>query len=671
MNSSTQDLPESEAFPHLFTPITLRGTRVKNRLTFGAHTANMSVDGLPGERHFGYYRERAIGGAGMIVVEPVPVHRTAVLTRGNFRHQDDVIIPHFRKITDVCHEYGTVMIQQLYHVGQHGDWDNSFQPNWSPSGLPSMHDQDGSHAMTEVDIEEIVESFAAAANRARLAGFDGCELMAAYNAIIEQFWSPMTNRRDDKYGGSFENRMRFSIEILSRIRERVGDEFIVGVCVSVDDEFEDVLSLEDQQTIARYHDERTLFDYITCGTGGYFSHGKIIPTIIYPDRLGAPYAEALKQVVTHAKVQCESHIRTPDAADYVIASGQADLVSIVRGQIADPHLANKAREGKAEDIRPCLSCNQQCAGRRHRDYWISCLINPSAGREFELGGDRFTPASTPKKVLVVGGGPAGCEAARVAGERGHQVTLVEASERLGGQFRLAGLQPRRAQILDYLDWFERQLEKLQVRVRYNEYMEATDVIAFGADEVILATGSLPNETGWQRGLPTRDTLTGVDGPNVCSAEDIMSRAVRPGERVLLLDDVGTWKGIGTAWYLAEKNQHKITIVTSASVVGREVIRTGADYGVRQALAKAGTQFLVESAIDEWHGDGATILSFLTGERHWESFDTLVLATVNSSMKELSENLADSVVRAHSIGDCVSPRQTPAATYEARLVGVSL
>ena len=137
----------SETFPHLFTPLTIRGTTLKNRLTFGAHTANMSVDGLPGERHLGYYRERAIGGAGMIVVEPVPVHRTAVLTRGNFRHEDDVIIPHFRKITDACHEHDTVMIQQLYHVGQHGDWDNSFQPNWSPSGLPSMHDQDGSHAM--------------------------------------------------------------------------------------------------------------------------------------------------------------------------------------------------------------------------------------------------------------------------------------------------------------------------------------------------------------------------------------------------------------------------------------------------------------------------------------------------------------------------------------------
>jgi len=658
------------AFPNLFSPITLRDTTVKNRLTFGAHTANMAANGLPGERHLGYYRERAIGGVGMIVVEPVPVHRTTVLTRGNFLAEDDSIIPPLRKITDACHEHGAVMIQQLYHVGQHGDWDNSFSANWSPSGLPSMHDHDGSHAMNENEIAEIVESFALAANRALLAGFDGCELMAAYNALLEQFWSPVTNRRDDKYGGSFEKRMSFSTQVLSAIRERVDERFIIGICVSVDDEAEDVLSLDEQLNIARYHDERGLFDYITCGTGGYFSHGLIVPGVTYGDRLGVPYAQALKQVVKHAKVQCESQIRTAEAAESILASGQADLVSIVRGQIADPHLANKAAEGRPEDIRPCLSCNQMCLGRRHRDYWISCLINPSAGREFEVGGDRLVRSEKPKTVLVVGAGPAGCEVARVTAERGHRVTLVEASARLGGQFRLAGLAPRRAQILDYLDWFERQLLKLQVQVRYNEYMEAPDVVNFGADVVVLATGSLPSPSGWQRGIPTRDRLPGADDANVCSAEDVMSRVVRPGKHVLVLDDVGTWKGLGTAWYLSEKG-HGITIVTPSTVVGQEVVRTGADVGVRRILARAGAKFLVETAIDEWHGDRATLLNLVSGERYQSNFDTVVLATVNESMNELGTALADVGIAAHSIGDCVSPRQAPAATYEARILGISL
>ena len=192
-----------------------------------------------------------------------------------------------------------------------------------------------------------------------------------------------------------------------------------------------------------------------------------MPTFQFPDKLGAPYAEALKKVVRFAKVQAESHIRTPENANYAVASGQADMVSIVRGQIADPHLANKAKEGRAEDVRGCISCNQMCWGRRSRDYWISCLINPSAGREFEWGGDRFEKVQETKSVLVVGAGPAGMETARVAAERGHKVTLVEAGPQLGGAFRLAGMQPRRSQILELIEWYERQLKRLNVDVRLN------------------------------------------------------------------------------------------------------------------------------------------------------------------------------------------------------------
>ena len=226
----------SEAFPHVFEPLRLRHRTLRSRITFGAHTANMAEDGLPGERHIGYYRERALGGAGMIVVEPVPVHRTGVLTRGNFRHDDDAIIPAFRRVTDACRAANpdVVMVHQLYHVGQHGDADNSFAPNWSPSGLPSYHDADGSHAMTVAEIEELLDGFVAAAGRAQASGFDGIEVFAAYHAVVDQFWAPWSNRRDDDWGGTFEGRMRFSAELLRRIRERCGDDFIIGLAVSVD-----------------------------------------------------------------------------------------------------------------------------------------------------------------------------------------------------------------------------------------------------------------------------------------------------------------------------------------------------------------------------------------------------------------------------------------------------
>ena len=668
MNSEITGQPH---FKHLFSPLTLGHKTLKHRLNFGAHTANMAVDGLPMERHHGYYLERAIGGAAMIVVEPVPVHRTAVLTRGNFRQGDDSIIPHFRKITDSCHEYETVMIQQLYHVGAHGDWDNSFAPNWSPSGMPSMHDHDGSVAITHNQIVEVIDSFARAAARAQQAGFDGCELMAAYNAIIEQFWSPFTNRRNDSYGGSFQNRMRFSVDLLAAIRESVGPDFIIGVCTSYDPVESDVLPLDTIQEIARYHDERGLFDYVTIGTGGYYNHTMIIPNALHEDQLGVPFAAKIREAVTYSKVQAESHIRTPETADYVIGSGSADMVSIVRGQIADPHLANKAMQGRADDIRPCLSCNQMCWGRRYKDYWISCLINPSAGREFEWGGDRFTKAKISRKILVVGGGPAGCEAARVAAERGHKVTLVEASGELGGQFRLAGQQPRRGQILDFIAWFERQLNRTGVEVLFNSPFFSEDVIAFEADAVVLATGSIPSQTGYQRGIPTRDTLPGIDCENVWDVEDVMNRSAKLGKSVLLLDDVGTWKAGGTALQMVKKG-HELSIVTPYPVVGREITRTGADLALRERLRKAGTRFYCESVVTEWTGNQAGIMDLLDGSEVEKEYDSLVLATVNVPVNELEEELAgEQSFEIHVIGDCLSPRQTPAATYEGRKIGMQL
>jgi len=660
----------TQPFPHLFQPLKLRHKTLKCRLNFGAHTANMSVDGLPSERHLGYYRERARGGAAMIVVEPVPVHRGTVLTRGNFRADDDSVIPHFRKITEACHEHGTVMIQQMYHLGAHGDWDNAFEANWSPSGLPSMHDSDGSHAMTEAEIEEVIESFVRAAWRARESGYDGCELMAAYNAAIEQFWSPYSNRRTDRWGGSFENRMRFSAEILSRIRKKLGEDFIIGVAISVDPTRPEVLAIADQQEIAAWHDARGLYDYVTCGTGSYFDFTSIIPPFLYADKLGAPFAEALKQSVKHARVQAESHIRTPENADYVVASGQADMVSVVRGQIADPHLANKAREGRAEDIRRCISCNQMCWGRRHRDYWISCLVNPSAGREYLWDGDRFKPAPSPKTVLVVGGGPAGLEAARVAASRGHRVTLAEASDKLGGLFRLAGLQPRRTQILELIEWYEGQLGKLQVTVRLNTPMDADEVASFGADAVVIATGSSPTRDGFQRGQPQVASLPGVERDNVFSVEDVMRREAKLGKRLLLLDDVGNWRGGGTAWHLAEKG-HEVTILTPDPLVGREIVRTGADIPLRMRLAKLAVRFITESVVLAWHGDGATIRSLLDGSEQRLAFDGLVLATVNRSEGELADGLRGLGAAFRAIGDCLSPRHAPAAIYEGRRLGLEL
>jgi 2,4-dienoyl-CoA reductase-like NADH-dependent reductase (Old Yellow Enzyme family) len=657
-------------FPHVFAPLTLRHRTLRCRINFGAHTANMAEDGLPSDRHIAYYRERAIGGTGMIVVEPVPAHRTAVLTRGNFRVDDDSIVPHFRRLTDTCHEAadgsgGVVMIQQLYHVGQHGDGDNSFAPNWSPSGLPSLHDADGSHAVTEAEIEQLIDGFVRAAVRAQAGGFDGVELFAAYHALIDQFWTPWSNRRDDRWGGSLANRVRFSSTLLDRVRRACGDDFIVGLAVSCDPESEGSLALAELQAIIAWHDERALTDYVTCGTGSYFDFPKLMPTSLYPDRLGEPYAAALKDVVRHAAVQAESHIRTPAAAEAVLAAGHGDMVSIVRGQIADPHLVGKARTGRSHEVRPCISCNQLCWGRRSRDYWISCLVNPSAGREFLWGGDRVDedPAAVPGRVLVAGGGPAGLEAARVAAARGHDVTLYEATGQLGGQWRLAGLQPTRAQIVDHLAWYERELRRLGVDVRLGEPVEA-GMVTGAADHVVVATGATPANAGFQRAHRLVDRLPGMPGDRAASVEAVLAGTVTPAGRVALLDDVGDWRGIGTALHLQERGC-QVTLVTAAAVAAAGLYHSAADEPARRRFAGAGGAMLPYTIATGWADGELALRSTLTGSVEPRPFDWLVVAETPVARTDLGAALDRAGVAYHAIGDCVSPRRASLAIYEGR------
>ncbi len=663
----------SHAFPHLASPLPLRHVTLRNRITFGAHTANMADDGLPGPRHLAYYRERARGGAAMVVVEPVPVHPTAVLTRGNFRVQDDAVIPGFRTITEAVHEAGAVVVQQLYHVGQHGDFDNSYRESWSPSGLPSFHDSDGSHALTEREIAELTTGFIDAAVRAKACGFDGVEIFAAYNALVDQFWLPWSNRRDDAWGGSFENRMRFSAEILRGIRRAVGDDFVIGLATAVDPGVEIALGTELLCEVAAWHDERELMDYITCGTGSYFNFGPIIPTFLHADRLGLPAAEALRGAVRHAKVQVESHIRTPEGAEQALASGAADLVSIVRGQIADPHLVRKALEGRPEDVRGCISCNQMCWGRRSRDYWISCLVNPSAGREGDWPLDAETsPAPERRRILVVGGGPAGLETARVAAGRGHEVTLAEAGPQLGGAFRLAGLQPRREQITELIAWYERQLTALGVTVLRSTPLDGAEAAAFGADAVVVATGSQPAGTGFQRAVPGQDAIPGAARRDVHAIEDVLSHQARPGHRVVLVDDLGDWRGAGTAWYLAERG-HQVTLVTGWPMVGFTIQRTAGDGVLRSRLAALGVTWRVESAVVGWDDAGARVRDLLTGEETPVGADSLVLATTNVPEDSLVGELAASgyAGEVHLVGDALAARLAVQAIVDGRRLGLGL
>lgn len=654
--------------PRLMQPLTLRNQTLRNRIVFGAHTNNMADQGLPGPRTHGYLLERALGGAGMIVVEPMPVHRTGVLTRGNFRHGSDEVIPHFRRITEEVKAAGSVILQQLYHIGAHGDSDLSFAPHWSPSGGPSYHDSDGSHRMTEAEIEELITAHVAAARRCKAAGFQGVEVWAAYHSLLDQFWTPWSNSRDDRWGGSLENRTRFSRSIIDGIRRSCGEDFIIGLAVSTSDAQDVLLSVEALSEIIALHDATGHVDYVTVGHGGYLDFERLMPTFLFAEKLTAPVTELLKGVVKHAAITSEAHVRTPDNAESIIASGQADLVSIVRGQIADPHLARKTAEGRAEDVRGCISCNQMCWGRRSRDYWISCLINPSAGREFEWDGDRFTASATPQQVLVVGAGPAGLEAARAAAERGHRVELAEAAPQIGGQFRLAGMQPRRAQILDLLDWYERQFTKLGVTLRLNSFLEADDLAAHPAQTILLATGSLPDPQARQRWLPGAAQLPGLEAGHVWSPEEVIRREARLGDTVIVYDEGGNWRGGGTALALAEQGK-QVILVTPDPYVGKEITRTSADGPLRGRLARAGAQFHTEHIIARWHGNGATLRSLLTGAEVTIAASGLVMATTNIAFDPFPETLPGKTL--HRIGDCAAPRLAAYAFHEGRKWALAL
>ncbi len=653
------------AHPRLMQPLNLRGHTLRNRIVFGAHTANMSDAGLPGPRVKAYLAERALGGAAMVVSEPVPVHRTGVLTRGNYLVGDDAVIPGFRAATDAVKEAGAVVIQQLYHIGAHGDGDLSFAPNWSPSGAPSYHDSDGSHQMTEAEIEDLLEAHTSAARRAKAGGFQGVEVWAAYHSLLDQFWTPWSNTRDDRWGGSLQNRTRFSREVIERIRRACGEEFIVGLAVSYSPGFDVTLSAESLCEIISLHDETGHVDYVTVGYGSYLEFDGIIPAFTQGEKLTTPLTAQLKALSRHAVITSEAGVRTPDNAEAIIASGQADLVSIVRGQIADPHLARKTMEGRAEDIRGCISCNQMCWGRRSRDYWISCLINPSVGREFEWGGDRFEPAMVPRDVLVVGAGPAGLEAARVAGERGHRVEIVEALQVVGGQFRLAGMQPRRAQILDLMAWYERQFARLGVTLRLNTFLDADEIAAHPAQVVILATGSLPDEDGFQRWQPQHKRLPGIDLGGVWSPEAVLRREARMGDAVVVYDEGSNWRGVGTAWALAEQGK-KVVIVTPEPFVGREIARTAADGAARRRLAQLGAVFMTEHCLTGWYGNGVGVRNMLTGDEQVLPTSALVMATTNRAFDPWPETFAGK--QTHRIGDCTAPRLAAFAFYEGRKLG---
>jgi 2,4-dienoyl-CoA reductase-like NADH-dependent reductase (Old Yellow Enzyme family) len=547
-------------FPLLLSPMELRGKRLPSRVVFTAHTVSFGQDHVPGERARDYYAARAAGGAGLIVMEPLPVLPNGGVTPQNYRYDDERFVPALRRVVDAVHQHGTVFVSQLYHLGANADPLAGDSERWAPGAGLAPGGPDGLRAMDDEDVAVLVEGHLAAARAALAAGVDGVECMFAYDTLVDQFLSAQRNRRTDGYGGGLRQRARLACEILRALRAEVGAERLLGITVSA--------AMEGYEEAVAYLSEHCEIDYVGVGHGNYEAPFLIVPPMELEPGHGVPFAARAKQAAPGLAVIAEGRINRPEIAERALADGACDLVGMTRALIADALVPARARSGETERIRTCIGYNL-CIARRLRKFPIACVQNPAAGNERALGD--LPPVQEARDVLVVGAGLAGLEAARVAAERGHRVNVVERDETPGGQVRLIAGLPLQASFAELIEWRVRELERLGVEVALGLDADADECSRRSPDAVVIATGAAP--TALAGSTPAADVLAGAalaEGP------------------VVVLDFEGHRKGAGVAEVLAAGGR-EVTLVAlgpvalsalASATVGMLALRRLAQHGVR-------------------------------------------------------------------------------------------
>ncbi len=462
-------------FKYLFSPLRIGRVTVPNRISFSAHLTNLAENNLPSERQAYYLAERARGGAGLIITEEQSVHPTDHAYEKLIDAWKPEVIPGYRRICRAVHEFETKVFAQLNHNGGQGDGSYSRLPVWGPSPVADFMFREVPKEMEVEDIREVIDSFGRSAANVREGGFDGVELQLGHSSLIRQFLSPLTNLRRDNYGGSPENRLRFALEVIEAIRETVGEDYTLGVRLCADEMVQGGLTLEDTKEIARRLEASGKLDFIDLTLATFYNLYLVGATMHSPLGYTIPLAAGIKSVVS-LPVFCTGRINDPVMAERVLADGQADMIGMVRAQICDPEMANKAKEGRLEEIRYCVADNQGCYGRVGLNKGIGCIQNPNIGHEKERGAGSLKPAPVKKRVLIVGGGPAGLRAAETAARRGHAVTLYEKADRLGGQVNIAALGAGREEFGAVIRNSENICKKLPVNIVLNQEVDADFVL---------------------------------------------------------------------------------------------------------------------------------------------------------------------------------------------------
>jgi 2,4-dienoyl-CoA reductase-like NADH-dependent reductase (Old Yellow Enzyme family) len=645
-------------FKHLFTPHEIRGHEIRNRIFSTAHQTILARNGAPSEDMAAYHEARARGGAGLIIMESSRPNSDEVSSSYYIDSSSDDCIPGYRMVAQAVHLHGTKIFGQINHGGRITYAQDGLQRvAFAPSMVPDHRFHCMPRAMSIDYVWFIIGAFARAAGRLVEAGLDGVELTASHGMLIAQFLNPLTNLRTDAFGGCEEGRFRIVAEMLKATRDVIGPDRVIGMRISAEEVEPDGLDESAWLAICRRLNEEAELDYLNVTNGsmmGLAGSVHVVPPMAIEHGYVAPQAGAIKAQVRRS-IFVAGRINQPQIAEQILEKGQADMCGMTRAMISDAEMPNKARAGRLDDIRACIGCNQACIGHYHMGVRISCIQNPVSGRERELY--PHPPAETRKRVLVVGGGPAGMKAAAVAGERGHRVILCEGTGRLGGQALLAQALPGRGEFGVIVDNLRREMEVSGVEVRLNRHVDRAFVEMLRPDAVIIATGAAPYRPDVEIG----DDVHAVDVWQLLKGE------VNPGASAVIADWRCDWIGLGIAEKLAREGSH-VRLCVDGEMAGQNLQRYLRWHWVGQ-LQKLGVEVIPYARFFGALGNTAYFMHSLSGDAiECGEMDTLVIAQGHQPVTAVEEELRSSEIPLFLAGDCRSPRSAEEAVYEGMQAG---